>query len=621
MDRRLLLALCLTACATTKAPPEPTPVEGSGPTPREGVIPSQPLDAPTFDPASVAETDRIHRAAEGVEDGQLAQLLREHWDYGMRTSPVWATWLGDRRFDDQLPADTPERQAKNRAAQRGFLARANAIDASTLNAADALNRGLFIRERQDDIAREVCKYEQWSVSPRSNGVVGPNRLVDAMPIDSAEAGQNLLARYRKVPAAVDAEMANLRLGLASGRVATAESLRRTVEQIRTQLEKPVAEQPMRRIQADEGVDATELLAQIDALLETELLPKFREYLAFLETELLPAGRSDEQSGLVHLPDGEACYAALVANYTTLPYTPQELHDLGLAEMAKIHGEFVEIGGRAFGADSLQAVYERLRTDEALYFDTSEAVQAKAEEALGRATEAMVDFFGRLPQAPCTVVPIPDYEAPYTTIAYYRGPNPDGSKPGEYYVNTYAPETRPRHEAEVLAFHEAIPGHHLQIAIAQELPALPAFRRHGGFTAFVEGWGLYSERLSQEMGLYSGDTDLLGMLSFDAWRAGRLVVDTGIHALGWSRQQAIDYLAANTPLAPNNIDNEVDRYVSWPGQALAYKVGQLEIRKLRAEAEAAKGEQFDVKAFHDVVLGGGALPLPTLRSRVEAWLGE
>jgi len=609
MCNRLLLPLfLLTACATaSKAPPEQT------------TIPSEPRPVPTSD--SIDETDRIHRSAAGVEDPQLASLLRQHWDHSMKASPVWATWLGDHRFDDQMPAATPERQARLRAATRGFLAQALAIDESVLSPADALTRELFIRGQKDSIAREICKYDEWSVSPRSNGVVGPNRLVENMKIDSPEVGANMLARYRLVPAAIDAEIANLRRGLESGRVATAESLRRTIEQLRAQLDKPLAEQPMRRLVVVGDVDTTELLAEIDALLESELLPKFEEYVAFLETELLPAGRDDAHSGLVHLPDGEACYSALIEGFTTLPRTAQELHELGLEKMAGIHAEFVEIGGRAFDESDLQTIFERLRTDESLYFETSEQVQAKAEAALAAATEAMEQVFGRLPQAPCTVVPIPDYEAPYTTIAYYRGPAPDGSKPGEYYVNTYAPETRPRHEAEVLAFHEAIPGHHLQIAIAQELPALPAFRRHGGFTAFVEGWGLYSERLAQEMGLYSGDLDLLGMLSFDAWRAGRLVVDTGIHALGWSRQQAIDYLAENTPLAPNNIDNEVDRYVSWPGQALAYKVGQLEILALRAEAEAAKGEDFDVRAFHDLVLGAGAIPLPTLRARVEAWAAE
>jgi uncharacterized protein (DUF885 family) len=232
---------------------------------------------------------------------------------------------------------------------------------------------------------------------------------------------------------------------------------------------------------------------------------------------------------------------------------------------------------------------------------------------------MHEAFGRLPQAQCVVERIPELLAPYTTIAYYGRPAPDGSRPGRYYINVHEPQTRPRHEAEVLAFHEAIPGHHLQIAIAQELGELPAFRRAMGATAFVEGWALYSERLADRMGLYSSDLDRMGMLSFDAWRAARLVVDTGIHSQGKSRAWAIEFMLKNTPLAANNIDNEVDRYITTPGQALAYKTGQLEIRALRAEAEAALGEHFDEARFHDAVLGGGATTLPLLRQRIEAWV--
>lgn len=320
-----------------------------------------------------------------------------------------------------------------------------------------------------------------------------------------------------------------------------------------------------------------------------------------------------------LPLGEACYAGLIAQHTTLPLTADEVHATGLAEIAKIHDEFRALGSTVFGTNDLQEIFARLRTDPTLYFESEEEVEAAAEDALARAAEVMPQWFGTLPEAPCEVERIPDYEAPYTTIAYYRPGAADGSRPGAYFVNTYAPETRPRHEAEVLAFHESIPGHHLQIAIAQELDAVPAFRRHGGKTAFVEGWALYTERLADEMGLYSGDVDRFGVLSFDAWRAGRLVVDSGVHAKGWSRGQAESWLLENTPLAPNNIENEVDRYIAWPGQALGYKIGQIEVWSLRREAEAALGEGFDVAAFHDVVLDAGPVTLPVLRARVRGWI--
>ena len=258
----------------------------------------------------------------------------------------------------------------------------------------------------------------------------------------------------------------------------------------------------------------------------------------------------------------------------------------------------------------------------MQFANAQQIETKARETLAKAQAAVPRWFGAVqPKTPCVVKVMGMHEAPYSTIAYYRQPSGDGKRPGQYMINTYMPETRPRYEAEALAFHESVPGHHLQIAVAQELTRVPEFRKHQGVTAFVEGWGLYSERLADEMGLYSSDLDRIGMLSYDAWRSCRLVVDTGIHAMGWSRQQAIDYMKANSCLAENNIINEVDRYITWPGQALAYKVGQLEILKLRDEAKQKLGTRFDIKAFHDVVLGNGAVALPVLREQVENYIRQ
>jgi uncharacterized protein (DUF885 family) len=271
-----------------------------------------------------------------------------------------------------------------------------------------------------------------------------------------------------------------------------------------------------------------------------------------------------------------------------------------------------------GTRELPETLDRLRHDAALYFSTRDEVQAKAETALARARAAIPDWFGILPAAPCVVVRMEAHEEKHSTLAYYRQPAADGSRPGQYFINTYQPETRARYEAEALAYHEAIPGHHLQLAIGQERTDLPAFRRHLGPTAYVEGWGLYTERLSDEIGLYSGDLDRFGILSFDAWRASRLVVDTGMHAFGWTRTQALEFMSQHTALAANNIANEVDRYIVWPAQALGYKIGQLELLRLRAVAEERRGAGFRIRDFHDVVLGTGALPLPTLRVLVEAY---
>ncbi len=334
-------------------------------------------------------------------------------------------------------------------------------------------------------------------------------------------------------------------------------------------------------------------------IKTSLLPALERYRAFLDKEILPVSRPPERAGLSELPQGLDCYKKMIRVHTSLDMTPEEM----------------------FGTSDVAEIQKRLRTDPEMHFKTSAEVEAKAREALARAQAAVPRWFGIQPKAPCEVKVIGMHEAPYTTIAYYREPSADGKRPGAYMINTYQPETRPRYEAEALAFHESVPGHHLQIAIAQELKGLPEFRKHQGVTAFVEGWGLYSEHLADEMGLYTSDVDRLGMLSFDAWRACRLVVDTGIHSMGWSRQRAIDYMTENSLLASNNIVNEVDRYIAWPGQALAYKIGQREILNLRDEAKRKLGARFDIKAFHDAVLENGAVSLPVLRQEVEAYIAQ
>jgi uncharacterized protein (DUF885 family) len=339
----------------------------------------------------------------------------------------------------------------------------------------------------------------------------------------------------------------------------------------------------------------------------------------LASEVLPRARAGAAVGVGSLPDGKACYRALIRRHIGFDQSPEELHRLGMRELEAINAEMVALGQKLFGEAELAAIVKRLRTDKKLYFETSEEVMTAARQALEAAKARTPEYFGILPKADCVVTAIPDYEAPYTTIAYYQPAHADGSKPGEYFINTFAPETRPRFEMQVLAYHEAIPGHHLQIAIAQERGDLPPFQRHDGNTAFVEGWALYTERLADEMGLYSGDLDRMGMLSYDAWRASRLVVDTGIHAMGWTRERAEQFMRERTALTETNIRNEVDRYITWPGQAVAYKVGQLEIRRMRAEAEAALGKAFDIEAFHDAVLRNGAVTLPVLDRVVDAWV--
>ena len=561
-------------------------------------------------------------AAAGVTDPALRDLLAREWDARMRASPTWATHLGDHRFDDRMDDVSPAGVAAARAERRDFLAEARALPVDRLEPADRMTLALFTETLAGELALAACAPETWRVSARENAITAWIALGEDLVIASRADAAHLLARYCAMPRAIDGASDNLRVGLAVGKTAAAESLRRTVLLLDGELAKPArdwglavaAVHPHPGWTAD---DEQTFAVAITRAVDEGIRPAIRRYRDLLADEILPRARAAE--GLGAMPGGPACYRALIRSNTTVDQTAEELHALGRAEIARVDGELEELGDKVFGTRDLPAILARLRGDPRLSFHDAGEIEAAARRALGAAKAKIPSFFGLLPRADCSVGRIPDYEAPYTTTGYYREANPDGSRPGIYMVNVYAPRTRPRYDAEVLAFHESIPGHHLQIAIAQELPQLPAFRRFGAWTAFVEGWALYSERLADEMGLYSGDLDRMGMLSFDAWRGARLVVDTGIHAMGWTRAQAEQYLRDHTALGENNIVNEVDRYIGDPAQALAYKVGELTIRALRADAEKRLGARFDLKAFHDVVLGGGAVTLAVLRERVEEWI--
>lgn len=577
-------------------------------------------------PAASKDAKAVADAAEGVEHPRLRDLLTRHWDEVMARSPVWATRLGDRRFDHRLFIPTEEHLAAARASNRRFLQEAEALPGEVMGERDRITLALFIETLRADVASEVCRFEEWSLSPRDNPLTELNELAELHPLDRPEDGENLIRRYRQAPALVDAIIANLRRGAASGVFPNRESTRRVLTMLADQLAQPPAQWPMMTVVAEPREGWPEAAQRtfretFGATIREEVAPALVAYRAFLEAEISPHARGPEETGLAALPFGAACYQARIADYTTLDLTAEALHRTGLAEIERINGEMLRLGEALFGAQTLPEILAKLRTDPALYFSTGEEIVEAAEAALAAARAAIPRYFGVLPKADVVVREIPAYEAPFTTIAYYRQPTPDGSRPGEYYINVHQPQTRPRFELEALTFHESIPGHHLQIAIAQELPALPAFRRHLGMTAFVEGWALYTEQLADEMGLYGTDLDRMGMLSYEAWRASRLVVDTGLHAMGWSRDRAKQFMLEHTALAPNNIDNEVDRYIVWPGQALAYKTGQMEIWRLRREAEAALGDAFSLAGFHDVVLGRGAVSLPVLRAQVAAWVAS
>ena len=564
----------------------------------------------------------------------LADLAGRYWEAVLRHDPLAATALGDRRYDDRLPDPRPAARAAARSELAALAAESSAIPAASLDEADRVTLSALVEGLAGDIARidagSVSGLDDWSVDPLEGPLTALLDIPAYQSIGSAVQAAAMTARWRAMGPFLDAIVEDLRASLADGRTAARAPVVRVMEELdhvaRTPDDMDPLLEPARTVRADPGpagLTPDEAAAFADDLLDavgTIVRPAFARLRDVLATDVLPAARPDARPGLVHVAGGAAAYDLLIRYHTSLALPSDDLHAAGLAEVDRIDAEFAELGARLLGTRDLAGALARLRDDPALHFASREEIHEVALRSLDRAREALPAWFGILPQAPCVVVPMGTHEEEHGTIAYYRQPAPDGSRPGQYYINLSAPETRPRYEAEALAFHESIPGHHLQIAIGQELAGLPEFRRHLGPTSFFEGWGLYTERLSGEMGLYSGEMDRFGVLSFDAWRACRLVVDTGMHAMGWPRDRAIAFMRDHTALGANNIANEVDRYIVWPGQALAYKTGQLEILRLRDEARASLGAAFDIRAFHDAVLGNGAVPLETLREVVRRRIG-
>ena len=554
----------------------------------------------------------------------LDRLAEEFWDAALAADPAQGTAFGDHRYGDRLS----DISSAGRAALAGRFEEIQAAVAGLPPGPDiesTLTQAALRHAVAERLALLAADPHSFTVDAMSGPQAQFLNIPSYQPLRDVADGESMLARWWAMGPWVDQQIAQLRRGGAEGRTPVGGSVRRVIAQLDELLARPIEDWPLLAPLHAEHAGWSDgawraFEVGLSGAVRDGLRPALARYRTYLADEALAAARDEAHVGICHLPGGAETYASLARAHTTTERSPQEIHEIGLAEIALIDVEIAELGGRALGTPDLAATLVALRGDPSVHFTNGDEIVAVAEASLARAVAAIHAWFGRLPQADCVVVRMGAHEEQHSTIAYYRQPPQDGSRPGSYYINTYAPETRPRYEAEALAFHEAVPGHHLQVAIGQELEHLPAFRRHAETTAYVEGWGLYSERLADEMGLYSGDLDRIGMLSYDAWRASRLVVDTGMHALAWSRGQAIEFMTQHTALGLNNIANEVDRYIGWPGQALAYKIGQLEIRRLRSQAEAALGDSFDIRRFHDAVLGHGALPLAVLRESVARDLG-
>ena len=556
-------------------------------------------------------------AVAGITDPALAKIVGDHWEYMMWWAPTYATTLGDHRYDDRMARRDAASRAEARDERDRLIARLVALDPSSLDPTDRDTYHLLRGQLEASRGGDVCRFDEWSVDPYTASPLAElSYLVESHVVNNADDARNVLARLAQGATLIDDTIANLRLGLADGLVAAQGKVVRAIAQLDEELAKP--RETWSLVTPAWAAQYPDLAHELREVVDATIAPALARLRDYYRDDVLVHARVDFE-GLYGLPDADTYYRAAILIHVGLALAPKDLHALGLAEIARTDRELAELGRRVLGTSDLASTIAKLRGDPELYFATRDQILDAAQTALDRAKAAIPRFFSVLPKTDCIMRETPAYEAPYSTVAYYRQPHYDGSKPGEYFVNTYKPETRARFEMEALTWHESIPGHHLQIAIAQELGALPAFRKLDGSTSYVEGWALYTERLADEMGLYTSDMDRLGKLSFDAWRASRLVVDTGIHSLGWSRANAEAFMREHTALTEINISNEVDRYIGWPGQALAYKVGQIEIVRLRALAEKQLGAKFDLMGFHEVVLGAGAVTLPVLANRVQAWI--
>ena len=545
----------------------------------------------------------------------VRQLAEDYHEHTMSVSPSWAHMLGDYRFADRYEDASRAAEDAEIAASREFAARAAAISDADLSVQDRVTRAVVEFQATSAADLGECRFAEFAVNPVFGVQVDAPITVSNLGLPTVEVAEAMAAKFHGIGQHLRDVAQRHREGVASGRTPAAFAVAETVPQLDTWLGKPLGEDPLlQTTPPPQGVDVDAWRQRLRDAIATSVRPGLQELRVVLADDVNPHARPDEKCGLVWLPDGEQAYAtSLVAN-TTTTLTAQQIHELGLEQIAKLEEEYRLLGKELFGSDDLPALYDRLRTDPVLRHDDAAEILAACETAFARSREAMPQWFDRLPQADCAIK-----TTDQGALGFYYPPAEDGSRGGVFYVNTSDPSAWGRFEIEALSYHEGIPGHHLQLAIASELTDLPALRRHTVFNAYAEGWGLYTERLADEMGLYSTPLDRLGMLTMDSMRACRLVVDTGMHALGWSRQRAIDYMVANSPLSLGSVTAEVNRYAVWPGQACGYMVGRLEILRIRREAQERQGAAFDVKQFHNAVLDSGSVPLAVLDDIVKARL--
>jgi len=502
--------------------------------------------------------------------------------------------------------------------QQDLLGRLNTLDVALIADPAALNTASFLRNQLES-ARNlgICRMELWNVSPTWTGWLAEfTALADAMKMDTAQQQADALSRLAQMPGFIDTEVAKLKEGVELGYTAAANSVRAMLDLLDSFLALPVAETPFAIAARDQDIAYQEKVAKV---VGEGIMPAVARYRDYLRNEYAAVAR--QAIGVDANPDGKACYRASVSYWATLDLSVEEIHRIGLAQVDRVMAEISAIGARSFNESDPLVLLKRVKTEPAFLFSSRQEMVDYAEAALARAKAALPKWFGRVPRADIVVEPYPAFQEKTAPLGQFNPGSADGSRPAKFLINTYQAETQSKAALEATAFHEAWPGHHMQFSIAQERTDLHPISRYFFLSGYGEGWALYSERLADEMGLYGSDLDRLGMLSNEAWRAARMVVDSGIHGLGWSRQQALDYMDAHNTNSHELNAAEIDRYIAVPGQATSYMLGALEIRRLREHAEAALGERFDIRAFHDLVLEDGAMPLNELAEKVERWIAQ
>ena len=612
--QRFVVGLCFVigSCSGNPPPARPAP---PAETPAAPAPPDRGATAPAAAPDRAASLE--------VRRHQLAALLDEQWQYVLRTAPEFASILGDRRYNDRWSDPSAEAAAADAATTEDFVARFTAIDVTGFPEQEVLNRELMVSQLRDRL--EDAHFDAWMMPiDQFTGLhIQIPTQVSLFPFATVKDYDDYVARLHKLPAVFSQLRTVLALGVARRLVPP----RILLEQCVSQAEKLASgapedsafAQPLGKLPGDIArPEQDRIRAAILAAVRGEVQPAYRALAEYLRGQYVPHGRAEV--GMWALPDGDARYAARVRQMTTTTLSADEIHEIGLGEVARIEHDQAAIA-RKLGFADFAAFKRQVRTSKRLYARSQDDILARYRRYTEQMYTRLPALFGRLPRQKMTVEPVEAFREKQASAAQYSQGSPDGSRPGKVMVNTYAPSQRLTIDMESTAYHEGVPGHHMQIAIQQELGDLPPFRQQGGYVAFCEGWALYAERLGKEAGFFEDPYNDYGRLQDELWRAIRLVVDTGLHARHWSRAQVVQYFHDHSTIDEPNVQAETDRYIAWPGQALGYKIGQLTISRLRDRAQAALGAAFDVRAFHDEVLGAGALPLDILERRIDAWIAR